>query len=232
MKTIRNLLLPLAVAAAVAACGQTPAPTPDAAAPTAAQPAAAPVAAETPAAEVIKPAAGVYVLDPDHTDVLAQWSHFGLSKPSAHFRIRDGKLTWDAADISKSSVDVRLDMSSIDTFVPALDTHLKKPDFFDVGTFPDATFKSTAVQAAGTNALTVTGDLTIKDKTHPVTLAVTLNGAGKHAMTGQQAIGFSATGQIKRSDYGVDAFAPNVSDTVDLRITTEGAIADAEPKQE
>ena len=123
-----------------------------------------------------------------------------------------------------------LPIASIDTFVPALDEHLKQADFFDAGKYPNATFKSTSVRAAGPNQFTVVGDLTIKDKTHPVTLSVTLNGAGKHAMTGLESIGFSATGQIKRSDYGVDAFTPNVSDEVELRITTEAVVAeDAAP---
>ena len=83
------------------------------------------------------------------------------------------------------------------------------------------------MEAAGTNKLTVTGDLTIKDVTKPVTLDVTLNGAGEHPMLKKQAIGFSATATIKRSDFGVGAYAPNVGDEVQLRITTEGTLADA-----
>lgn len=219
MKKLQALLLPLAIAAAVTACSKP-----------AEQAAAAPVAttleapAAAPAVTEVKPVSGAYQLDPDHTGVLAQWTHFGFSTPSAHFRISEATLTYDAADVSKSSVEVTLPVASIDTFVPALDGHLKKADFFDVAKFPNATFKSTNVQAAGVNKLTVVGDLTIKDNTHPVTLDVTLNGAGKHAMTGQTAIGFSATGKIKRSDFGVGAFAPNVSDEVELRITGEGAL--------
>lgn len=223
MNKIRTLLLPLAIAAAVAACGKQAEPV-DAAAP-AAEAAAAP--AEAPAADAIKPAAGTYQLDPTHTDVLAQWTHFGFSQPSAQFGISEGTLTWDADDVSKSSVQVTIPVTAIDTFVTKLDEHLKSGDFFDAATFPNATFKSTSVAAAGTNKLTVTGDLTIKDITKPVTLEVTLNGAGEHPMLKKQAIGFSATGTIKRTDFGVGAYAPNVSDEVQLRITTEGALVDA-----
>ena len=168
-----------------------------------------------------------YKLDPTHTDVLVEWTHFGFSKPSAHFGITEGKLVYDADDASKSSVEVTIPVTAIDTFVPKLDEHLKGADFFDAGKFPTATFKSTSVAAAGTNKLTVTGDLTIKDITKPVTLDVTLNGAGEHPMLKKQAIGFSATATIKRSDFGVGAYAPNVSDEVQLRITTEGTLADA-----
>lgn len=224
MKMIRTLPLSAALAAALslAACSQPAAPV--AAASVAPATAAVPAA---PAVAEIKPTAGSYQLDPDHTGVLAQWTHFGFSKPSAHFRISAGTLVWNAEDVSRSSVEVTLPIASIDTFVPALDEHLKQADFFDAAKYPNATFKSTSVEAAGPNQFTVVGDLTIKDKTHPVTLSVTLNGAGKHAMTGLESIGFSATGQIKRSDYGVDAFTPNVSDEVNLSITAEGSIAGA-----
>lgn len=225
MNKIRTLLLPLAIAAAVAACGKQAEPAATAAAPAASEAAAAP--AEAPAAEAIKPVAGTYQLDPSHTDVLVQWTHFGFSQPSAQFGISEGTLTWDADDVSKSSVQVSIPVTAIDTFVDKLDEHLKSGDFFDAGKFPTATFKSTSVAAAGTNKLTVTGDLTIRDVTKPVTLDVTLNGAGEHPMLKKQAIGFSATGTIKRSDFGVGAYAPNVSDDVQLRITTEGTLADA-----
>lgn len=221
--TLRNLLLPLAIAAAVAACSKPAEPAASAAAPA---DAVAPAAA-APAAQAITPVSGTYQLDPTHTDVLAQWTHFGFSQPSAHFGISEGALVYDAADVTKSSVQVSMPIAAIDSFVDKLDEHLKGADFFDAGKFPNASFKSTSVAAAGTNKLTVVGELTIKDITKPVTLDVTLNGAGEHPMLKKQAIGFSATATIKRSDFGVGAFAPNVSDEVQLRITTEGALADA-----
>ena len=224
MNKLRTLLLPLAIAAAVAACAK---PAEPAAAATAPVEAAAASAETAPAVEAIKPVSGTYQLDPSHTDVLAQWTHFGFSQPSAQFGISEGALTWDADDVSKSSVQVTMPVTAINSFVAKLDEHLKGGDFFDAGKFPNATFKSTSVAAAGTNKLTVTGDLTIKDVTKPVTLDVTLNGAGEHPILKKQAIGFSATGTIKRSDFGVGAYAPNVSDDVQLRITTEGTLADA-----
>ena len=138
-----------------------------------------------------------------------------------------GTLVYDAADVGKSSVQVTMPLTAMNSFVDKLDEHLASGDFFDAAKFPNASFKSTSVAAAGTNKLTVTGDLTIKDITKPVTLDVTLNGAGEHPMLKKQAIGFSATATIKRSDFGVGAYAPNVSDDVQLRITTEGTLADA-----
>ncbi|MFT4248151.1 MAG: YceI family protein, partial [Pseudomonas sp.] len=185
-----------------------------------------------PAAEPIKAVSGTYTLDPTHTDVLAQWSHFGFSRPSAHFGIGEGKLVYDADDVTKSSVEVTLPVTALDSFVSKLDEHLKGADFFDAAKFPNAVFKSTEVKAAGPNQFDVTGELTIKDQSKPVTLHVTLNGAGEHPMLKKQAIGFSAVGTIKRSDFGVGKFAPNVSDDVQLSITTEGALADGAPAAE
>ncbi|OAG69243.1 polyisoprenoid-binding protein [Xanthomonas floridensis] len=172
-------------------------------------------------------ASGTYTLDPSHTDVIAQWSHFGFSNPSAHFGNVDGTLVYDAADVTKSTVQVTLPLSGLNSFTAKFDEHLKSGDFFDAAKFPNATFKSTKVEAAGNNKLTVTGDLTIKDQTKPVVLDVTLNGAGEHPMKKVPAAGFDATTTIKRSDFGVGQYAPNVSDEVKIRITTEALQAKA-----
>ncbi len=231
MNTTQKLLLPLALTLAISACSK---PAEETAAPAAETAATAPAEAATPAAEEVTSAdagataiqaqSGTYTLDPTHTDVLAQWNHFGFSNPTAHFGNADGTLVYDAADVTKSSVQVTLPLSGLNSFTAKLDEHLKAADFFDAAKFPTATFKSTKVEAAGTNKLTVTGDLTIKDQTKPVTLDVTLNGGGEHPMAKVPAIGFDATTTLKRSDFGVGAYAPNVSDEVKVRITTEAKL--------
>ena len=211
MNKTRTLLLPLALALAVVV----------------AQPVstafAAPAAA---AATAIKGTTGTYKLDPAHTDVLVQWNHLGFSNPTAHFGDVDGTLVYNAENVGKSSVQVTLPLSGLNSFTAKFDEHLKSGDFFDAAKFPTATFKSTKVAAAGTNKLSVTGDLTIKGITKPVVLAVTLNGAGPHPMKKVPALGFDASTTIKRSDFGLGAYVPNVSDEVKIRITTE-ALQDA-----
>ncbi|WDS35753.1 YceI family protein [Pseudoxanthomonas sp.] len=162
-----------------------------------------------------------YKLDPTHTDVIATWNHFGFSNPSAHFGDADGSVTYDAAKVSASSVQVTFPLTGLDTFVPKLTAHLSGDEFFDAAKFPSATFKSTKVEAAGKDKLKVTGDLTIKGITKPVVLNVTLNKLGEHPMKKTQSIGFDATATVKRSDFGVGAYAPMVSDEVKLHITTE-----------
>ncbi|MDR1076007.1 MAG: YceI family protein [Xanthomonadaceae bacterium] len=162
-----------------------------------------------------------YRIDPAHTDVLAQWNHFGFSNPSAHFGQANGTLVYDADNVAASSVEVTLPISGLESFVPDLNTHLLGPDFFSVVQFPTATFKSTRVESAGTDTLKVTGDLTVKGITRPVQLDVTLNGRGEHMMAKRDAIGFDATAVVKRSDFGMSEFIPAVSDEIRLRITTE-----------
>lgn len=226
MKT-RLLILPLAAALAlsVAACQQRPAATAEGTpAPAAVETAPAPVAST---ATPVNAQSGTYELDPMHTIVLASWNHMGFSNPSLNFANGKGQLVFDAQNPAASSVQVTFPLSGITSFTPDFNTHLSSGDFFDVAKFPEATFKSTSVAAAGTNKFTVVGDLTIKGITKPVTLDVTLNGAGEHPMTKAQAIGFDATGTVKRSDWGLDYAAPAVSDQVDLRITTEAQMAAA-----
>lgn len=165
-----------------------------------------------------------YKLDPNHTVVLASWSHFGFSHPSLNFGQVDGTLVYDAKNVGASSVQVTLPLAGLNSFVPDFDEHLRSGDFFEADKYPNATFKSTKVEAAGEGKLKVTGNLTIKDQTKPVVLNVTLNKAADHPMAKRAAIGFDAVSTIKRSDFGVGKFVPNVSDEVELRITTEAMV--------
>lgn len=165
-----------------------------------------------------------YKLDPNHTNVIAQWSHFGFSNPSAHFGKADGTLVYDADDIGASSVQVTLPLAGLNSFVSEFDDHLRSADFFEAEKFPSATFKSTKVESAGEGKLSVTGDLSIKGITKPVVLDVTLNKVGEQPMAKRAAIGFDATGTVLRSDFGLGKYAPAVSDEVKLRITTEALV--------
>jgi polyisoprenoid-binding protein YceI len=166
-----------------------------------------------------------YKLDPGHTMVLFSWNHFGFSNPTANLGLGDGTLVFDEKNPAKSSVEVTLPLANLDTHVSALDEHLKKPDFLDADKFSTVTFKSTKVQAEGAGKYKVTGDLTVHGVTKPVVLDAKLNKSGEHPMLKVQAIGFDATATIKRSDFGVGAYVPNVSDEIKIRITTEGAVA-------
>jgi polyisoprenoid-binding protein YceI len=165
-----------------------------------------------------------YKIDPNHTSVVASWSHFGFSNPIANFGDAEGSITYDPANVGTSKVEVTLPLSGLDSHVAKFDEHLRSADFFDAEKFPTITFKSTKVEAAGDKKLRVFGDLTIKGITKPVVLDTTINKIGEQPMAKRAAAGFDATTTIKRSDFGVDTYVPNVSDNVTLRITTEAVV--------
>lgn len=182
-------------------------------------------AAETAAAETA--AAETYALDPSHTQVQASWNHLGFSNPGAAFSIREGTLVWNTDDPLKSSVVVRIPVKSIDTRVPKL-TESLKADYFEAAKFPEITFRSTSAERIGqTNNYRILGDLTMHGITRPVVLDATLNHKGDHPMMKTPAIGFDASTTIKRSEFGIGAQAPFVSDEVKIRITGEAVQPDS-----
>jgi polyisoprenoid-binding protein YceI len=166
--------------------------------------------------------AGTYTLDPGHTQVIFSWNHFGFSNPTAQFGKVEGTLEFDQADPTKSSVQVTIPLASVNSNVPKLDEHLQKDEFFDSAKYPNATFKSTKVEkGAGSDKLKVTGDLTLHGVTKPVTLDVTLVGAGVNPLSKKVTVGFEATGTLKRSEFGVKTYVPLIGD--ELHLTIAGA---------
>ena len=163
-----------------------------------------------------------YTFNLDHTQVRFCWDHFGFSMPCANMNTIQGTLVYDARDPPRSSVQVTMPLSGLDTHVPALDTRLKEADFFDAAKYPDITFKSTRViPGAKPDDLTVEGELTAHGVTMPVTLHARLNKIGEQPLLQRPAIGFNATAEIRRSAFGVGAYVPMVSDAVHISITVE-----------
>lgn len=172
-----------------------------------------------------------YTIDGSHTQANFTWTHFGFSNPSGGFDTISGTIAFDADHPEKSNVDVTIAIDSLNTHVAKLNEHLKKAEFFDAAQFPTATFKSTKVVAgADKNDYKVTGDLTIHGVTKPVTLDAKLNGAGVHPMSKQPTIGFDGSVTIKRSDFGIGAYVPNISDEIRIQITTEAGAAKPQAK--
>ena len=170
------------------------------------------------------PAAESYKFDPNHTNILFHANHFGFSSPSGRFGIKDGTLTLDEQDPAKSKVDVTIDTGSLATGIDKFNEHLKSPDFLDAGKFPTATFKSDKVEVTGKDTAKVSGELTLHGKTKTVTLDVKLNKEGDHPMTKKKSVGFSASTTIKRSDFGVDKYVPDVSDEIKIEIESEASV--------
>ena len=166
-----------------------------------------------------------YDIDTGHTQVIFSWNHFGFSNPSGLLEKFSGDFMLDTADLTKSSISITFPLDGIHTGVPKLDEHLKSPDFFDAAKYPDITFKSTKVEKSGANGLKVTGDLTIHGVTKPVTLDAKVNKIGDNPMMKKASAGFDATTTIKRSDFGVNKYVPNVSDEIPVRITFDSHAA-------
>jgi polyisoprenoid-binding protein YceI len=175
--------------------------------------------------------AEIYTIDGTHSQANFTWNHFGFSNPSAGFDKIEGTIRYDADDVAKSAVDVTIAIDSINTHVAKLDTHLKSADFFDAGKFPTATFKSTKIEKGASNgSFKVSGDLTLHGVTKPVTLDATLNGIGEHPIRKVPTIGFDGHTTVKRSDFGMGAYVPNVSDEVRIRLTTEATAPKGDAK--
>lgn len=171
-----------------------------------------------------------YELDAGHTQVVFAWNHFGFSNPTAQFGKIEGTLKFDPAAPTQATLSVTIPLASVNSNVAKLDEHLRDADYFDTAKYPNATFKSTKVeQGAAADKLIVTGDLTLHGVTKPLVLDVTINKVGKYPMRDAQAAGFDATGTIKRSEFGIDKYVPNISDDIKLRITTEAIAASGAP---
>ena len=146
--------------------------------------------------------AAVFELDPDHSEVGFSVRHMMMSNVRGQFRQAHSTLTWDEKDVTKSSVEVSMAVSSVDTQTAKRDDHLRSPDFLDAEKFPTITFKSTKVSRAG-KGFKVVGDLTIKEITKPVTLMV--EGPTKPIKDpfGMTRSGVHATGKISRKVFGL-----------------------------
>lgn len=162
-----------------------------------------------------------YVMDPTHTYVEWHISHFGYSHPSGKWMVADGMIALDKQEMSKSKVNVTINVADLVTGLPSLDDHLKGADFFNVESYPLATFASTKVSKISNNKFQVAGNLTLHGITKPVTLAVVENKIALSPITTVETAGFSAKTKIKRSDFGMSKYTPGLGDDVDLDIEVE-----------
>ena len=144
----------------------------------------------------------------------------GLSTQLSRFSKTTGTLVLDKA-AKTGSVDVVIDMKSVDTGLAVFNGHIQGEDFLDTAKYPTATFKSTKVVFDGDKPTAIEGDLTIKNVTKPVTLKVASYVNTVHPMLKRDAIGADASTVIKRSDFRAGKYAPNVGDEVTISIAIE-----------
>jgi polyisoprenoid-binding protein YceI len=162
-----------------------------------------------------------YAIDQSHTNVLFFIDHLGFSQTVGRFDDVNGTLVLDEQDPEKSSVDVLIKASSVNTQSADLNKHLQAKDWFDSATYPDIKFVSRSVKKTGADTADVTGDLTLHGVTKSVTLKTKLNKADYFEMAKAWVAGFNAETTIKRSEFGISNYVPMVGDEVKILISTE-----------
>jgi len=142
-------------------------------------------------------------IDPAHTAIEFSVKHMMVSTVKGQFEKVKGTLDLDDRDVTRSTVEVTIDLNSVNTHEPKRDGHLKSADFFDTAKYPNATFKSTKVQKAGKNKLKVTGDLNLHGVTKPVVLEVEGPTDAFKSPFGTTVRGVHATAKIDRKEFGI-----------------------------
>lgn len=150
--------------------------------------------------EIEVPVTGIWKVDAGHADVGFWGRHFMLTKVRGRFTDVDATVVIAPSPID-STVEATIGMASVDSGDPTRDDHLRSADFFDVGNWPHARYRSTDVTWKGSRG-TMTGDLTIRDVTHPLTLDIEFHGAIRDPWDNDRAV-FSAQGVIDREDWGL-----------------------------
>lgn len=162
--------------------------------------------------------------DPAHSEVDFSITHLTISNVHGRFGHVTATIVYNEADVTKSTVTATIDVTGIDTGEDARNNDLKSPNFFDVATYPTATFTSTSVAKSG-DGLTINGNLTLHGVTKPVVLTAEGPTGPVAGMDHKQHAGFSATTTIKRTDFGIGPkfAAAMLGDSVKLNIELDVA---------
>ena len=170
--------------------------------------------------------AGTWDLDPVHSHIGFVARHLMVSKVRGHFSKFQAQIV-TAPNPLESSATATIDLSSVETGNDTRDNDLRSSNFFDAATHPEMTFRSTGIRREG-DGLALDGDLTIRGVTRPVSLAFEVNGFGPDPFGGTRA-GFSAHGEINRTDFGVSFNAPvpggvMISEKIQIEIEAEAVL--------
>lgn len=178
------------------------------------------------------PTPAVFDLDTAHTRLGFVAKHLMVTKVRGHFADFDGTITI-GQDLLDSGAEVNARTATITTNQAQRDGHLQSSDFFEVGTYPEMTYRSTKVVARDGATFTVLGDLSIRGVTKPVELEIELEGVSTNPMSGKQIVGFTATGELDREAFGLtwnvglEGGGVLVSKTIKLEIEGEAIRRDA-----
>lgn len=161
--------------------------------------------------------------DPMHSKLTFSVTHMGISDVDGLFNKFQASATTNKADFSDAVFELSVEVPSINTQVEMRDNHLKSADFFEVETYPSMTFKSTSITKVSKDKYKLTGNLTLRGITKPVTMDLWYRGTNVDAKTNKSTSGFQLTGIIKRSDFNVGPKfpAPILSDEVKIKADGE-----------
>ncbi len=175
----------------------------------------------SPGADIGEAAAGTYKAEAGHAYIAFSYLHQGFSKPILRWGEFESTIELDPENPESSSLSVTIPVASIDSGVAKFDEYLLTGDFFDAANHPVITFESTELEAKQVGKGYLTGDLTMKGITKPLKLRAKVNKVGQHFRTKTPMFGISASGTLKRSDWDLGKYAPNVGDDVTLTIEVE-----------
>ena len=161
-----------------------------------------------------------YVIDTTHTLPRFSYSHFGYSTQLSRFDKTSGKIVLDR-QAKTGSVDVTVDTTSVNTGSALFNEHIQGPDFLDTARYPTMSFQSSALKFDGDQLISAEGTLTLKGISKPVTLTVTSFKCMPHPMLKKDACGANAETVVKRTDFNMGKYAPNVGDDVTVTIPVE-----------
>ncbi len=174
-------------------------------------------------------AADKYTLDASHSQVIFSYNHLGFSTTFGMFSGFEGEIMFDEGNPAASSVSVSMPTKSMFTGWEQRENHFMSDDFFGATDDDMISFVSTSIEVTGDTTAKITGDLTMNDITKSVVLDAVLNQAAPYPFgpnQGTPTLGFDATTTLLRSDFGVGAFAPAVSDEVAVQISLEALKAE------
>ncbi len=141
-------------------------------------------------------------IDTSHTKIAFSVTHMMISETTGKFKLYEGNVSSNGNDFNDASIDFTIDAASVDTDDENRDKHLRSEDFFNTEKFPKMTFKSKSFKKGKGKDYKLTGDLTIRGVTKPITLDVVHNGTVKSPW-GQEVAGFSLKGKLNRLEYGL-----------------------------
>ncbi len=167
-----------------------------------------------------------YTLDSSHSQIVFSYQHLGYSRTYGMFSGFAGDIMFDQEDPASSSVTVSMPVKSMLTGWEKRYGHFMSPDFFGATDEDLVSFTSTSIEVTGDTTAMITGDLSMNGVTKSVVLDATLNKAGPHPQAQKEWAGFDATATLLRSDFNLGAFAPYVSDEVEVNISIEAGAAE------